>query len=57
MKLYGGLDLHSNNSVINIIDEQGKVVFKKRIVNDLDKIKAHLLQYFDDLTGLVVESS
>ena len=57
MKLYGGLDLHSNNSVINIIDEQGKVVFRKRIANDLDSVKAHLQQYADDLTGLVVEST
>ena len=37
MKLYGGLDLHSNNSVINIIDEQGKVVFRKRIVNKINQ--------------------
>ena len=48
MKLHGGLDWHSNNSVINIIDEQSKVVFRKRIANDLDSIKAHLQQYADD---------
>ena len=26
MKLYGGIDLHSNNSVIAIKDETGKVL-------------------------------
>ncbi len=57
MKLYGGLDLHSNNSVINIIDENANVIFRKRIANDLDKIKAYLEPYSKDLTGLVVEST
>jgi len=57
MKLYGGIDLHSNNSVIHIIDEQGHVVFKKRITNDLEKIKAYLRPYSHELTGLVVEST
>jgi len=57
MKLYGGIDLHSNNSVINIIDEDAKVLLKKRVSNDLTKIKTLLEPYFDDLTGLVVEST
>ncbi len=57
MKLYGGIDLHSNNSVINLVDEKGKVVFKKRIVNDLSTIITHLDSYFDAIVGLVVEST
>ncbi len=57
MKLYGGLDLHSNNSVINIIDENGNVVFRKRITNDLKTIKAYLKPYSNELMGLVVEST
>lgn len=57
MKLYGGLDLHSNNSVINIIDENANTVFRKRITNDLAQIKAYLKPYFNELTGLVVEST
>ena len=28
MKLYGGIDLHSNNSVFNLVDEEGQVVLK-----------------------------
>ncbi len=57
MKLYGGIDLHSNNSVINLVDEKGEVVFKKRIVNDLSTIITHLDSYFDAIAGLVVEST
>jgi len=56
-KLYGGIDLHSNNSVINLVDEKGEVVFKKRIVNDLSTIITHLDSYFDAIVGLVVEST
>ena len=26
MKLYGGIDLHSNNSVVALLDEQDEVV-------------------------------
>ena len=57
MKLYGGIDLHSNNCVINIIDEDAKVIFKKRVKNDIELIKTIFKPYSDDLTGLVVEST
>lgn len=30
MKLYGGIDLDSNNSVFNLVDENANVVLKKR---------------------------
>jgi hypothetical protein len=35
MKLYGGIDLHSNNSVIHLVSEDGDSHFKKRVTNDL----------------------
>ena len=35
MELYAGSDLHSNNSVVLVLDEQDRVVFAKRLVNDL----------------------
>jgi len=35
MKLYGGIDLHSNNSVLVLIDEEDRVVVEKRLRNDL----------------------
>jgi hypothetical protein len=31
MKLYGGIDLHSNNSVIALLDEEDKVVYRRRL--------------------------
>ena len=34
MKLYGGIDLHSNNSVIALSDEEDRVVFRRREAND-----------------------
>jgi transposase len=57
MKLYGGIDLHSNNCVINLMDEHGGVVFKKRISNNLDFILHVFQPYQDDIVGLVVEST
>jgi len=57
MKLYGGIDLHSNNSVIHLINEQGESVFKKRVPNDLSSIVMLLRPFQDRITGLVVEST
>ena len=57
MELYGGIDLHSNNSVINLIDENSQALLRKRIANSLDAIVMLLEPYRDDLVGLVVEST
>lgn len=57
MKLYGGIDLHSNNSVIVILDEEDKVVYKKKHKNDLLEILSCLLPFREQLQGLVVEST
>ena len=57
MKLYGGIDLHSNNSVINLIDENSQVLIRKRMANSLEAIVTLLVPYRDDLVGLVVEST
>ncbi len=35
MKLYGAIDLHSTNNVTVLIDEQHRVVYQKRLPNDL----------------------
>lgn len=57
MKLYGGIDLHSNNCVIHLIDENADVVLKKRITNSLPMMLALLEPYADEIEGLVVEST
>jgi transposase len=57
MKLYGGIDLHSNNSVIHLVDEKGLSVLQQRSANDLGLIVALLHPYKDAICGLVVEST
>lgn len=57
MTLYCGIDLHCNNSVVVIIDEEDKVIFNKRLPNDLESIQATLQPYQGELAGCVVEST
>jgi len=57
MKLYGGIDLHSNNSVIALLDEEDRTVYRKRLGNDLGMILEELAPYQTSLEGLVVEST
>ena len=57
MKLYGGIDLHSNNSVIALLDEEDKVVYRRRLPNDLEPVLAELAPFGDAIEGLVVEST
>jgi len=57
MELYSGLDLHSRNTYIGILDTDFKRVFKKRVSNNLDLILETLEPFKDQLKGLVVEST
>ena len=56
-QLYGGIDLHTNNRVIVLVDDQDQVVYEKRIPNDLEKIVFYLNPSHSLLQGLVVEST
>ncbi len=56
-KLYGGIDLHANNSVIVIVDDTDQVVYRKRLPNDFATILGQLTPYQAALQGLVVEST
>jgi transposase len=56
MKLYGGIDLHSTNSYVVLLDENGGIIYKKRLSNDLDVI-LHELSQFDEIDSLVIEST
>jgi transposase len=38
MPLYGGIDLHANNSVVVVLNEQDEVIYQKRLANDLTTI-------------------
>jgi transposase len=57
MELYAGLDLHSRNTYIGILDQNLKRVFKKRVINKLETILQTLSPFQDQLKGLVVEST
>lgn len=54
---YSGIDLHSNNSVVTVTDEEDRVVAEKRLPNDLSKIVGFLLPWRDELKAVVVEST
>ena len=57
MKLYGAIDLHSTNNVTVVIDEQDRVVYQKRLPNDLALMLKELSVYQSELQGMVVEST
>ncbi len=57
MKLYSGIDLHSNNSYLAIVDENGKRIFKEKLANDIVAITDALSLYSGSLEGVVVEST
>jgi len=57
MSLYCGIDLHSNNHVIVIIDENDQKVMNKRVANDLTNTLSLLSPWRDELVGIAVEST
>lgn len=57
MKLYAGIDLHSNNSYVVLLDENDKIVYQKRLRNDLDYLLEQLGPYQDAIEGIVIEST
>lgn len=57
MKLYGGIDLHSNNSVVAVSDENDRVVYRQRLPNEAQVILGVLAPSREEIQGLVVEST
>jgi transposase len=57
MKLYVGVDLHSSNSYLAIIDETGKRIFHRKLPNDAATIIETLSFYEGSIAGIVVEST
>ncbi len=53
MQLYAGLDLHSRNTYIGIMDKEFKRVFGKRVVNKLPMILTlqRYLAFFENFTN------
>jgi transposase len=57
MQLYAGLDLHSRNTYIGIMDQEFKRIFNKRVSNSLPLILTTLEPFQNQLKGIVVEST
>ena len=57
MTVYVGVDLHSNNNYIGIIDQANAVLFKKKLPNDLGKVLTVLEPFRKDVAGIAVEST
>ena len=57
MSHYCGIDLHSNNHVVVVIDEEDKRVLEKRLSNDLSLTLKALSPYRKSLQGIAVEST
>lgn len=57
MGLYCGIDLHSNNHVVTVIDEADRRLYEKRHANELASTVGVLERYRDELMGVAVEST
>jgi transposase len=57
MKVYAGIDLHSSNNYIGIIDEKDQRLYQKRLPNRLGHILEALEPFKESLQGVVVEST
>jgi len=57
MALYCGIDLHSRDCWLAILDERLKVVHESKVGNDLQALLEMLEPYREDLEGIAVEST
>jgi transposase len=57
MAHYCGIDLHSNNHLVVVIDDEDKRVYEKRLANDLSLTLQALQPYMNTLRAVAVEST
>lgn len=57
MQFYAGIDLHSSNNYMAVIDAEGKKVFKQKMSNEPDIILSKLDNFREGVVGVVVEST
>jgi hypothetical protein len=57
MMKFSGIDLHSNNSVVVVSDEEDRIVYQRRLPNDLQHILAALAPHREELGGVIIEST
>src|SRR5215210_5060382 len=56
-QLYAGIDLHSNNSVLVVLDEQDRMIYQQRLPNRLQEIVQALAGCPGEIAGIAVEST
>jgi transposase len=57
MAFYVGMDLHSSNTYLGILDHNLKRVFERRVINELPLMLATLEPFREELQGIAVEST
>ncbi len=57
MKAYAGIDLHSSNNYIGIMDQNNKRIVGRKLPNSLNIILKFLDPFKADLRGVVIEST
>ena len=57
MQTYAGIDLHSSNNFVGVINDKDKILYGKRHQNRLDDVLRALDPFKDSLQGVVVEST
>src|SRR5215210_453101 len=57
MKVYCGIDLHSNNNYLVVLDDERQVVLSRKLPNCLETILDCLAPYREQLVGIAVEST
>jgi transposase len=57
MNKYSGIDLHSNNCVVVVTDEDDRICCERRVPNELAKILALLEPFRGELVAIAVEST
>ena len=56
-RLYSGMDLHSSNTYIGILNQERERIFKKRVPNDLKLIVQTMEPFRKYLAGIAIEST
>lgn len=57
MSLYAAIDLHSNNCLLGVIDQDGRTLLKRRFPNQLGVIAGALAPFQSELDSVAVEST
>ena len=54
---FSGMDLHSNNNVVVVSDEDDRIVYQRQLPNDLQHILTALAPHREVLARVVIEST